>query len=400
MKNPKRKTSSGNRSDAIAEEVPLQQDAALVIADQFDHALITIKSSEQFSVFDQVLRGGISTGAATIARLGSMLQALPAVLAAKEVNGRQLMEVVVNGDLVRASDGNGFRAFTMGGKGVSEHARLFTTEKLQNMVNAGAVWQIASVVVAQKHLADISKKLDKIGEGVEHLSRFLDQERTSQIQGTYRYLDQARLALEEGEIPASVRTELERCERDLLSISNHMYMELIQGFEKTVPHAETVGTEELALNISKKIREQENLLQHLALCIRTRICAWHVFSLFPGEPKLKEARHADLQQAIEDFGGLAPRLCASISLEIKNISSLFNSQNTLKRRRDALSKQLADMVLKIRQSQAVVKDAVDDSAGLLLKHDEPVRLLFQYQDGILEGVRQLDVQEAKPSRSQ
>jgi hypothetical protein len=70
------------------------------------------------------------------------------------------MEVVINGDLVRAADGHGFRAIAMGAKGVREHARLFEVKNLQNVVNAAAVWQIASVLVAQKHLADISKITD------------------------------------------------------------------------------------------------------------------------------------------------------------------------------------------------------------------------------------------------
>ena len=392
MKKQKKTASFGKRSDAAKDKAPSQQATTLIITNQFDEALVTIKPCEQLAVFEQTGRGTASAAMATAARLGSMLQAMPSVLAAKEVNGRQLMEVVVNGDLVRASDGKGFRAFTMDSKGIKEHARLFSTEKLQDMVNAGAVWQIASVVVAQKHLADISKKLDKIAEGVDHLSRFLDQERKSQIQGTYHYLGQARAALEAGEIPASVRNEIESCERNLLAMNKHMYGQLLQGFEKMVPHAETVGTEELALNISKKIREQENLLQDLALGIRTRICAWHVLSLFPGEPKLKEARHADLQKAVEDFGELATHFQAALSREIQGVSSMFNSQSTLKRRRDALNKQLSDMILKISETRAISKKAIDDTSELLIKNDEPVRLLFQYQDGFLDGVRHLEKQ--------
>lgn len=392
MKKNKTPVSPSKKPGAVEVKSPLHQDSTLIIANQFDEALVTITPSGQFSAFEQSDQGNASKAMTIATRLGSMLQALPSVLAAKEVNGRQLMEVVVNGDLVRASDGSGFRAFTMDVKGVREHARLFGTEKLQDMVNAGAVWQIASVVVAQKHLADISAKLEKIAEGVDHLSRFLDQQRKSQIQGTYRYLEQARTALEAGEIPASVRNELESCERNLLAMNNHMHAQLLQGFEKVVPHAETVGTEQLALNISRKIREQENLLQDLALGIRTRICAWHVLSLFPGEPKLKEARHADLQQSVKEFGELSTCFRAAISREIQGVSSMFNSQSTLRRRRDALSVQLSDMILKFTETQAAAKKSIDDTSELLVKHDEPVRLLFQYHDGRLEGVRHVTKQ--------
>ena len=66
------------------------------------------------------------------------------------------MEVVINGDLVQASDGDGLRAFAMESGHIKEHARLFDVQKLQNAINAAAIWQVASVVVAQKHLANAS----------------------------------------------------------------------------------------------------------------------------------------------------------------------------------------------------------------------------------------------------
>lgn len=87
-------------------------------------------------------KGGI------VGRLSALVQAVPSVLVAAQTNGRQLMEVVVNGDLVRAADGNGLRGFAMGPGGIQEHARLFEVGNLQNLVNAAAVWQVASVLVA------------------------------------------------------------------------------------------------------------------------------------------------------------------------------------------------------------------------------------------------------------
>lgn len=387
MKKQEMKSVAGAESDAVGKTTQSRQDAVIVVSDQFGRPAITIRPSQEYPLYDAGQRGVV--GSATVARLGSLLQALPSLLTAGESSRTQLMEVVVKGDLVRAADGNGFRALAMGPKGVKEHARLFNPEKLQNVINAGAVWQVASVVVAQKHLADISKKLDTISEGVTHLSRFVDQDRKARIEGAYRYLAQAGAALEAGEIPPSVRIELEACERELLSITIHMQKQLLDGFAKVVPHAETVGTDELALNISKKIREQEMLLQDLALGIRTRICAWHVLSLFPGEPKLKEARRADLQQAVEDFGGLSTAFDSALAREILSMSSMFNSESTLERRRDALRKQTANTVLRIRETQAAATKAIDDTAGLLLKHDEPVRMLFQYTDGLLVGVSEV-----------
>lgn len=385
-----KKMHKDDHDDALSSEVDRdarsEHDTKIVIADHANQPAITIQTSQDFAAYKAAEKK--ESLDSTVGRLGSMLQAAPTVLAAGEMHGKQLMEVVVNGNLVRATDGNGFRAYTMGAKGVREQARLFTPEKLQNMVNAGAVWQVASVIVAQKHLADISKKLTAIADGVKGLSNFMDDHRRSQIEGAYRYLDQARIAIEAGEIPSSVRAELEHCERDLLSIETHLHKEIMRGIATTVPHEEAIGTEDLAMGISRKIRKQEALLRDLALCIRTRICAWHVLVLFPGEPKLKEARRRDLQRAVKDFATLSPTFDQALRREIQNIDSTFNLESTLKRRRDALTKQVQDTLLKIENTQAAADRLISDTEALLIRHDAPVRLLLQYTDGVLEGVRQ------------
>lgn len=367
-------------------KVPFDPDNRIVLADSSNQAAITIKASDDFEAYDAGLQHGASS--ATARRLGSMLQAAPSVLVASEASGKQLMEVMVNGNLVRAADGNGYRAFAMGPKGVKEHARLFESERLQNIINAGAVWQVASVIVAQKHLADISKKLDTIAKGVRSLSNFMNDQRRAVIEAAYRYLEQARSTLEAGEIPSSVRTELERCERDLLETETHLHKEILGGLSTSVQHEETIGTEELAMGISRKIRDQEILLRDLALCIRTRICAWHVLSLFPGEPKLKEARRSDLERAIRDFAALSPVFENAVRREIGNMSSFFNAESTLKRRRDGLEKQATATVLKIRNTHVAADRMIGEARELMIRHDAPVRILFQYRDGVLDGVRE------------
>ena len=310
------------------------------------------------------------------------------MLAAGEASGKQLMEVVVNGNLVRAADGNGFRAMAMGPKGVKEHARLFDPERLQNILNAGAIWQVASVIVAQKHLVDISKKLDLIAKGVAGLSNFVNDQRRSQIEAAYRYLEQARVTLEAGEFPSSIRMELEHCERDLLAIETHLHKEIKRSLATSVQHAEMIGTEDLAMGISRKIREQEVLLRDLAVCVRTRICAWHVLALFPGEPKLKEARRGDIQKAVRDFAAVSPAFDNAISREIMNMSSRVNLESTLERRRAALKKQAGETVLKIQNTHTAADGMIGDTHALLIRHDTPVRILLQYRDGVLEGASQ------------
>lgn len=358
----------------------------IVLADSSNQPAITIRASKDFKAYKAGQKSDASSD--TAARLGGMLQAAPSVLAAGQASGKQLMEVVVNGNLVRAADGNGFRAFTVGPKGVKEHARLFESGQLQSVLNAGAIWQVASVIVAQKHLADISRKLDTIAKGVKNLSNFMNEQRRARIDAAYRYLEQARATLEAGEVPASIRTELERCERDLLETESHLHKEIMRGISTAVQDEETIGTNDLAMGISRKIRDQEALLRDLALCIRTRVCAWHVLSLFPGEPMLKETRRGDLQRAIMDFAALSPAFETAINREIRNMSSFFNLESTIQRRRDALEKQTKDTILKIDNTRLAADRMIGDTDALLIQHDEPVRMLLQYRNGVLEGLSQ------------
>ena len=117
-------------------------------------------------------------------------------------------------------------------------ARLFEIGNLQNVINAAAIWQVASVLVAQKHLADISSKLDEINDNIIALSQFLEDQRESRIRSAYDYLGQAYRALGSGELSGAVRNELENCERDLLEIQHHIEKEYRQRVEKKIEKRE------------------------------------------------------------------------------------------------------------------------------------------------------------------
>ena len=165
----------------------------------------------------------IELGDGLTGRIGALMQSAPSVLVANAHQGRHLMEVAINGELVRAATGDGFRAFALdASRHIAEHATLFDIGNLTKLVDAAAVWQVASVVVAQKHLADISAKLSVIAECVGRLSTFLDSARRTRISGTYGYLCQVVQAIQQGELPPSIRNELESCEWDLSACQNHL----------------------------------------------------------------------------------------------------------------------------------------------------------------------------------
>ncbi len=377
------------KSDIASVATPGQSDFSqrLVIGERPDHPVITIEHCTSLQVYEEAKL--LPDASTTISRLGVFVQAVPAVLTAVQMNGKQIMEVTINGSLTRAADGVGFRAFTTGPRGITEHAKLFDVQNLQTMVNAAAIWQVASVLVAQKHLADISRKLDEIKDTVQNISQFLDNQRKARIHSTFSYLSQAYTAISGGELSHSVRAQLESCERDLLEIQAHLEREYRQVADKPVLDDDTFGTESLTNNLLTKTHHLNSLASDMALCLKTRITAWHVLALYPGEPQLKLARQQAIQASLDGLPDLVPYVEESIEREIAKIKSMWNTQETLDIRKNSVRR-------KVQESCEILLDHVETSharlkttGNLLLEHDRPMRLLFEFENGVVLGVREL-----------
>jgi hypothetical protein len=317
----------------------------------------------------------------TLSRLGALMQAAPSLAVATEVSGKRLMEVTINGELVRAADGNGLRAFAMGERGITEHARLFDAKNLGNLVNAAAIWQIASVVVAQKHLADISRKLDELKGGIDKISSFLGSQRKSRVISTFEYLRQVETAIRLGELPHSARIELESCERDLLEIQNHLSSEYQDLARQGVRSDEKFGTEVLTRNIAKRLTELDEKAAELALCVQARIAAWYVLALYPGEPELKAARRVSIQRSVDELGQFGLRVDKFMREEIGRVDAVFNTQKTLRKRRSNLltqSHQNSDLSkARFEESQKEIERSTD-----LLGHSNGTTRLFIELDSL------------------
>ncbi|NWK46424.1 hypothetical protein [Ralstonia pickettii] len=365
----------------VTQAVPSQ----IAIVDATARPLVTIQAIESSDAFDKAQP--VDHGNGSISRLSALVQAAPSVMVAASASGKQLMEVVVNGELVRSADGNGLRAIAMGPNGIKEHARLFEVKNLENMINAAAVWQIASVVVAQKHLADISKKLDEIKLGVQNLARFQDQQRRSRIEGTYEYLGQAYLAIKGGELPKAVRVELESCERDLAEIQGHLAQDYRDLVSRKVEHKETFGTGELSANIENKIDSLGKLGRDLELAVKTRIAAWHVLALYPGETQLKAARRMRIEESIADVEALVPELSHSLSAEIAGVKSMWNWESTLAERRANLKTKLNSTREMLTTAGQLARGGIAASGELLLEHDQPTRMWLEVENGVVVGAR-------------
>lgn len=123
---------------------------------------------------------GISTQ--SINSFNQLLGGLPAVVTAKELSSGKYY-IGVHKSTLLAAEGEGFRGMVRDastGK-FTNHARFYEPERLKNLVSFNVAFNMVSMVVAQKHLADISQKLDNIMEIVKNIERFQHDERTSRL---------------------------------------------------------------------------------------------------------------------------------------------------------------------------------------------------------------------------
>lgn len=357
----------------------------LVLGETPDRPFMAVKASADLNVFEGARSEPIPLG--VFSRLSSVLQAVPSLLVANESAGKRLMEVVINGDLTPAS-GGGMRAFAMDGGKIVEQARLFDPGKLQTMINGAAVWQVASVLVAQKHLADISQKLSEIKESLERVSEFMKGERRGKIKGTYDYLAQVARAIQEGQLSPDVRSQLESCERDLLAIQNHLFEEFRADLKKQVKHTETVGTEELTNDIKTKIDNLKAISADMELCLRTRIGAWHVLSAYPGETALINVRRADIQKSCDDMTELSTSLQAELEAEISSVKSRLNFGSTLEKRREMLRDHSRGAKTDIAARARDTVGAIERSMQALLLQHQPTRILLEVDGDRIVSARQ------------
>lgn len=370
----------------VLSAVPEVAPDELLMGESPERAVVSIKSTTSRAGFENAITLDLKSDLLT--RFSSLLQAAPSLLVANGAGGKRLMEVVIRGDLTAAADGNGLRAFAMQGKKIVEHAKLFDAGKLQTMINAAAVWQVASVLVAQKHLADISQKLNEIKSAVQGISKFLDQQRRARIQSTYDYLAQVARAIAAGELSASTRGELESCERDLLEIHRHLLAQYRDLAGERVKHTETVGTEDLTRDIAAKITKLEEIAADMHMCLRTRIGAWHVLSAFPGEGNLIKARQASIEASCEEMRELSPFFNAEMERDIELVKSKLNRQATLDARKEELRGKRDGAKRALSTSGAQVAESIQRTMDQLLLQNQPIRILLAVDQGRIVGARQ------------
>ncbi len=357
----------------------------LVVGEAVDRPIITVKKSVDLAIFEGSRSESMQIG--SLARLSSVLQAAPSLLVASEAASKRLLEVVINGELTPAA-GGGLRAFATEGGKIVEHAKLFDAGKLQSMINAAAVWQVASVLVAQKHLADINQKLTEIKTCLDQITAFQNDERRSAIKGTYDYLSQIAQAIQQGHLSSDARTQLESCERELLQLQDHLFVDVRKAVEKKVEDPDFYGSEGLFNGIDAKINRLGDLVADMELCLQTRIGAWHVLSAYPGENALVDIRRQRIEKSVNELRELAGFVEQKLEPEIVGLTAKLTSESRLQARRGLLRSNCDRKKTAIFEKTSKATKSIESSLQALMLQRQPTHILLEIDGDQVVAARQ------------
>jgi len=274
-----------------------------------------------------------------ISHLNSLLKETFNIATAININCTKYMKVEINGSLVNAK-GGGYRAYSSGGNGkIKEQAKFFNPDKLSKLVNSSAFYNIVSTVVAQQHLADISTKLNEIKDMLESIKDFQKNERESRIKGIILYYEQIASSVINGDSSVEILSLIEQNECTLMGIQDHIKKDIDNlNSNKNLQANDTFGTEHLEILIVSYQNKIYNLYSHLLLCIRARSFGWQLLTFYPEIEERINTRKNSIRDSIKISGdnSIINRSNQSIEYNIKNLSSLFNTNHTLNDRKISL----------------------------------------------------------------
>ena len=281
---------------------------------------------------DRLVKIPLKAIAGTLGRLSEPLaQAAPSLLVATAANSSKLMEVTINGQLLAAADGNGLRAIAKSGKGF-EHARLYEPSNLQNLANAAAIWQIASIVVAQKHLADISATLKRVESKVDGVQSFLEESRSAVIHSTMDYLGSAKSAIEQGEFLERTRLQMELFDTELNRVGKTLVSQIERQLEMEL-EKDNFGCEGEYTSGLEKHRKLGVLVDELLLCNEVRLANWYLCSVYPDNSTLLQERLIQINKEVSIADKIKAKTKKSGSRDINSIDAKLTSDETIAKRR-------------------------------------------------------------------
>lgn len=342
------------------------------------------------ALFDKVA-GKSRKPSKAVGRLNALLQAGPTSALAAPGVPENVFEIAINGPLLNAKDSAGnviegtYRAITNGGSGgIKEHGLLTKPENLSNAMNAAAIWQVASVVVAQKHLADISEKLDGIVTTIGRVEGKLDAQRRGVLMGAMDTLREVSVPILQGEHTPHNRQTLEDQYQKMMDKKHEIHQLLRERLQALADlrDTQTFGASGFPQKIREEMSEIETVFQEALLCSRVRFQAWSLLTALPAEALLKQERFRTVQQDFDQAfspQGLRALFEQNITDLIMRVDSKMVFKTTLATHRTELTKELRSTLHSLDQDIRTERSIIAQGEALLSDATQPTRVLVKTQ---------------------
>ncbi|WP_001289339.1 YaaW family protein [Escherichia sp. TW09231] len=319
-----------------------------------------------------------------ISRLGPLLQTLPSLATAAHIASHHYMEVIIDGALAKVKDGSGYRGFSLGEKGIKAHAVLLNPDKLNQLVNAGILLNVASAILAQKHLADISNKLTQIIETIREISAFQNNARKSEIVGAIQYLQQITPVVIEGQSSPEIRQMLEAIEKDFSTLQDHLLTDIAFAGEKVASIND--GSFFSSATITSKIQAQQKIIEERTmewdLAMKVRGQALHLVSHSEGQTMLVERRQQAIEHHYAQFDTVISKVEKQLQSRIDSISAVAEQANTTSANKVILRKWCNNRLMPQKVAIKEASQAFDQfQQNMLDKSLQTSRMLVEMKDG-------------------
>jgi len=282
----------------------------------------------------------------------------------------------------------GFRAMVADGTGkVVAHGNLHPMDVLKAAAAAAAIWQVLSVAVAQKHLADIGQKLRIIASGIRNIQDWLHHEQQGKLEGNLQYLTTVATCFLEGRLTEqdllTYRVHFEEIERETIQIvrSIELGQERLRTKLPSIELKEWFGTKHDTEAIRTEIREHKRLSSAWILAMHVRAAACQLSCALPGEQPVAERRLSDIQTALN--GSASWKAAASLFEDLidNKLASRWNFERTLLERRQQLRAELrtvdvwaADNEARITETLGQIKDTIASEA---IEFSQPMKIAVE-----------------------
>lgn len=321
-------------------------------------------------------------------KLQLLLGAIPSTATADAIGGKRIMEVIIDGDLQKARDGIGFRATSRLNGKITNNARLISVENIKKTANFAAMWNIASVVVAQAHLASINQKLSDIKRGVDHLISIINQKRVSKIKGTIKHLHQEFDIICNGNGMSDLSTHLTAYDREMCIVHEDILEEIRSTAKKRILNQDTFGTKSLYDDGIQKYTRIAELLCELELCAQARSMICFLQAICISDAPQTEARFNFIAQSLAPLSEIRNEIHTAAKIEASTLKSIWNTGSTLDQRRsrllsEAQHSQVEMSSIRIRHDER--------SSRLLAKLSTPTRFIIEMSGDRITKIESPDI---------